>query len=140
MKRIQQEHRTGCGIACVAMLSGTTYAQALDIAKEILFLDKSVRTFYTSSAQLQKLLLAMNVPAQKGRSVRKWTSISDTAIVAINHNIKNDSWHWVVFRREQNTEYVLDPQSKREVRTDFDCMRLRSFIPIDLTIHSTRTC
>lgn len=92
----------------------------------------SQKTFYTSSNQLRKLLIEMNIPTLKGRSVRKWSSISDTAIIGINYNKKNNSWHWVVFCREEQREYVLDPQSKREVRTDFGRMRLRSFIPIKL--------
>ena len=38
----------------------------------------------------------------------------------------------VVFRREIGEEYVLDPQSKRDIRKDFSRMRLKSCIPIDL--------
>lgn len=139
MKLIRQEHRTGCGIACVAMISGATYAEVMSVAPEVLDWSESKRTFYTSSSQLQSLLLKMNISALKGRSVRKWSSLPDTAIVGINHNEKNDTWHWVVFRREARKEYVLDPQSKREARKDFGRMRLRSCIPINLTAPSRET-
>lgn len=139
MKRIRQEHRTGCGIACIAMLSGATYAEVMSVAAKVFDWSESQRTFYTSSSQLQSLLLEMNISARKGRSIRKWSSMPDTAIVGINHNEKNNSWHWVVFRRETDREYVLDPQSKREARTDFGRMRLRSCIPINLTIPSRGT-
>lgn len=139
MKRIRQEHRTGCGIACVAMFSGVTYAEAMRVATKLFDWSESQRTFYTSSSQLRSLLLEMNIPALKGRSIRNRSSLPDTAIVAINHNEKTDTWHWVVFRREAGKEYVLDPQSKRETRTDFKRMRLRSCIPINLTIPSRET-
>lgn len=132
MKRVSQEHRTGCGIACVAMLCGATYLEVMKAANEIFGWGESQRTFYTDSSDLQKLLLTMKVKTQQGRSVRKWSSIPASAIVGINHNEKTGKWHWVVFRREIDREYVLDPQSKREVRTDFGRMRLRSCIPIDL--------
>lgn len=137
MKRIRQEHRTGCGIACVAMLSGTTYAYAMSIAVKVLNWDESQRTFYTSSSQLKNLLLEMNIRASRGRSIRKWSSMPNMAIVGINYNEKRDTWHWVIFRRDADREYVLDPQSKRDIRTDFGRMRLRSCIPINLIIPST---
>ena len=132
MKRIRQEHRTSCGIACVAMLSDTTYTETMTVAAVIFKWSESQRSFYTSSSQLQSLLFEMKVPAQKGRSIRRWSSMPDIAIAGINHNEKSDTWHWVIFRRESGREYVLDPQSKREVRTDFGRMRLRSCIPIKL--------
>lgn len=139
MERIRQEHRTGCGIACVAMLRCVTYAEAMSVALKVLDWSESQRTYYTSSSQLQSLLRKMNISAMKGRSIRKWSSLPDIAIVGINHNEKSDTWHWVVFRREADREYVLDPQSKREFRTDFGRMRLRSCIPINLTTPSSGT-
>ena len=35
IRRIVQKDHTGCGIACVAMLSGTTYLQAKKLATEL---------------------------------------------------------------------------------------------------------
>jgi ABC-type bacteriocin/lantibiotic exporter with double-glycine peptidase domain len=134
MNRIRQEHGTGCGIACVAMVAkGATYSKVMKIARKLFDWDDSQRAFYTSSAQLQKLLLAFKVQTKKGRVVRKWSSLPETAIVGINHNEKANTWHWVVFRREVAMEYVLDPRTKSDIRKDFSRMRLRSCIPIDLT-------
>lgn len=131
MKRIRQEHRTGCGIACVAMLSGCTYSKVMHMAIKVLRWEESQRSFYTSSADLLTLLGAMGIKAEKGRAIRKWASIPDTAIVGINHNKNSNTWHWVVFHRNvAHAEHVLDPQSKREVRKDLGRMRLRSCIPI----------
>lgn len=138
MNRIRQEHKTGCGIACVAMVTdNATYSKVIKIARKLFDWNDSQRTFYTSSAQLQKLLLSFKGQTKKSRAVRKWSSLPETAIVGINHNEKSNTWHWVVFRREADTEYVLDPRAKREMRKDFGRMRLRSCIPIDLTLRSS---
>jgi len=136
MKFIRQEDRTGCGIACVAMLSGATYAEVKRVAAIVLGWGVSQRTFYTSTSQLQYLLLEMNVSSLRGRSIHKWSSMPDAAIAGINYNDKRGAWHWVVFCREDGREYVMDPQAKRNVRTDFGRMRLRSCIPINLTFPS----
>lgn len=140
MKRIRQEHGTGCGIACVAMVvKGGTYQKVMKIARKLFNWSDSRRAFYTTSAELQKLLLAFKVQTKKGRAVRKWSSLPETAIVGINHNEKTTNWHWVVFRREATMEYVLDPRTKSDKRRDFSRMRLRSCIPIDLTLRSSGT-
>lgn len=132
MNQIHQENRTGCGIACVAMvISNGTYSKVMEVARILFSWPESQRTFYTSSLQLQELLLAFNVRPKKGRSIKKWTSLPATAIVGINHNELTEKFHWVVYRREADTQYVLDPRSKREVRKDFGRMRLRSCIPIE---------
>jgi len=43
MQRIRQEHATGCGIACVAMVTGTTYAKVLAEARGLFGWPKSQR-------------------------------------------------------------------------------------------------
>ncbi len=120
------------------MIAGTSYSKALKSAQSILGWEKSQRTFYTDTAELKKLLLYFNISSEKGRSVRTWSSLSENAIVAINHNEKTNNWHWVVYRREAGVAYVLDPQSKREVRKDLGRMRLRSYLPIALNHHSSK--
>jgi len=132
MKRILQEHRTGCGVACVAMVAGTDYSNAMKVARQIFDWQDSQRTFYTSSAQLRELLRAFKVQTGRGRVARKWSSLPEFAIAGVNHNKETDTWHWVVFQRKVGRTYVLDPQprTKTEVRTDFGRMSLRSCIPI----------
>ena len=115
------------------MVTGAVYSEVMNNAVKSFSWDRFQRTFYTTSAQLRTLLHKMNVPARKGRAVRRWSSVSDIAIAGINYSEKRNSWHWVVFLRKADKEYVLDPQSKREIRCDFGKMRLRSYIPIDLT-------
>ena len=135
MRRIIQEHRTGCGIACVATITNHTYSDVMRKALQVYKWDKSRKTFYTTSSQLRSLLFDFGIVAYRCRSVRKWSSISDLAIVGINYKPTSKTWHWVVFRREAGVEQVLDPLSKKDIRTDLSRMRLRLFIPIDLTNH-----
>jgi len=130
MKRIIQEHGTGCGIACVAMIAGSTYAEVMNVARQLFGWPASQRSFYTSSGQLRQLLEVFRVPSQQGRAVRNWSSLPDAAVVGINHNKNYDTWHWVVFCRAEEGEFVLDPRSKRDKRTDFGRMSLRSYIPV----------
>lgn len=138
MNRIRQEHETGCGIACIAMVAeGATYSEVMKVARKLFNWSGSQDTFYTTSAELQELLLAFKVQTKKGRAVRKWSSLPETAIVGIDYNEKETTWHWVVFRREADLEYVLDPGINRDKRKDFSRMRLRSCIPIDLTQRSS---
>jgi ABC-type bacteriocin/lantibiotic exporter with double-glycine peptidase domain len=140
MKRVRQEHGTACGIACVAMIAqGVTYSKVMKVARKLFDWNDSQRAFYTSSAQLRKLLLAFKVQTKKCRAVRKWSSLPDTAIVGVNYNEKTNTLHWVVFRREAAIEYVLDPRTKSDIRKDFSRMRLSLCIPIDLTPRASET-
>jgi ABC-type bacteriocin/lantibiotic exporter with double-glycine peptidase domain len=133
MRRVKQEHKTGCGIACVAMITDSQYSEVLDEARELFQWPENDRSLYTSAKQLAALLSRFDFLAKRGRMVRKWSSISDLAIVAINYNQKTQTWHWVVFERKLGCGFVYDPHSKSEVRTDFSRMRLRSYVPVILS-------
>jgi ABC-type bacteriocin/lantibiotic exporter with double-glycine peptidase domain len=130
VKRVRQDHRTGCGIACIAIISEKTYQEAMVIAKDVLDWSNSKRSFYTQSDDLKKILKSMGFFSQRNRAIRKWSSMPNLAIAAINYNQSTGHWHWVVFCRDHEGEYVLDPLSKKEKRTDFDRMKLKSCIPI----------
>ncbi|MES2580680.1 MAG: cysteine peptidase family C39 domain-containing protein [Pseudomonadota bacterium] len=132
MKRIKQEHNTGCGIACVAMLSEMTYSKAMQKARKKFSWESTKRSFYTDSSQLKELLDELKVNTDRYRLVRNWSSLPDTAIIAINYREKSNNWHWVVFKRENDIEYVLDPLSKRDLRKDFSRMRLHGCIPVNI--------
>ncbi len=132
MKCIKQEHNTGCGIACVAMLSETTYSQAMQKASKKFSWESKKRSFYTDASQLKALLDELKINTGRYRLLRKWSSLPNTAIIAINYREKTNNWHWVVYRKEDNIEYVLDPLSKRDIRKDFSRMRLHGCIPVNI--------
>ena len=132
IKRIIQDDATGCGLACVAMIVGATYAEVKKVALDNGILEEK-RTFYTISRDLISLLNYFNFKAEIGREVSHWSSIQSLSIVAINFRESSNSWHWVVYVPDENQGYVLDPHKKikKEQRRDLSRMRLRSYIPID---------
>ena len=132
IKRILQEDATGCGLACIAMIVGETYAEVKKIALDNEILEEK-RTFYTTSSDLITILDHFHVKAKKGRKVSHWPSVQTLSIVAINYKENNDSWHWVVYVPDENQGYVLDPHKKikNDQRVDFSRMKLRSYIPIE---------
>ena len=132
IKRILQEDATGCGLACIAMIVGETYADVKKVALENEILEEK-RTFYTKGKHLITLLDYFNFKAKRGRKVNNWSSIQSVSIVAINYRENIDSWHWVVYVPDENKGYVLDPHKKikNDKRIDFSRMRLRSYIPVN---------
>ena len=102
----------------------------MEIARATFGWDGAQKSFYTTSRQLQELLTVLGAESKKYRSISKWRSMPDCAIARVNYNDKTGNWHWVVFCRIGDFEYVLDPRSKLERRTDFNRMRLMSCIPI----------
>lgn len=132
IKRILQEDATGCGLACIAMIVGKTYAEVKKIALDNEILEEK-RTFYTKDKHLISLLDYFNFKAKKERKVSQWPLVQTLSIVAINYKKNNDSWHWVVYVPDENQGYVLDPHKKikTDKRVDFSRMRVRSYIPIE---------
>lgn len=130
MRRIRQKNGTGCGIACVAMIAGESYSTVMKVARGIFQWEKDKRSFYTTSSQLRDLLLAFEHQSNRGRSVRLLSSLPDLAIVGINHNPKTNNWHWVVFCRDSDREYILDPLSKYIYRSNLSRIRIHSCIPV----------
>ena len=130
--RVLQDDATGCGLACVAMIVGKTYAEVKKIALDNKILEEK-KTFYTTSSDLINLLNYFNFKADRGRKVGNWSSIQCLSIVAINFSESRNSWHWVVYVPDENKGYVLDPHKKikNDKRVDFSRMRLRSYIPIE---------
>lgn len=134
MKRIIQDDNTGCGFACVAMVTGKTYQEIKQCAIGLNICNKN-GPYYTSTKDVCSLLESYEIGFSKGRHVKKWSSINDNSIAAINYNEKSDTWHWVVYIKEnKGKEYVLDPnkQVKSIRRMDWKRMRLRSYIPISI--------
>ncbi|WP_137170134.1 cysteine peptidase family C39 domain-containing protein [Marinomonas sp. FW-1] len=54
MKRVIQEDSSGCGIACIAMLTDTKYSIVKEVAIDILNLDEYYG-LYTSASNLKNL-------------------------------------------------------------------------------------
>ena len=121
IRRVQQEDENGCGIACVAMVTGKTYQQAKMFFLERVFLPTE-RKPHTRHYQLRRALRIERIATEK-RAFRNWRSIESLSIVPINRR-QDGGWHWVVFVPNGGRAYILDPASgKGRRRYDFRGMK-----------------
>lgn len=134
MKRVVQEERTGCSIATVAALAGVSYMRAKAQANKLGIFAEDPKlwsdTLYVR-ALLTKFGMSVSKTEQKFVS---WENLPDLALLAIKwHREKGKPfWHWVVFVREKELSYVLDPNKalKKNTRTDFGRMKPKWFIKV----------
>jgi len=133
MNRIIQEDNTGCGLACVAMVTGKSYQEIKLLAIHLNICNEK-GPYYTRAKDICSLLKYYRIGFSKVRHVKNWSSINDNSIVAINYDEKLDTWHWVVYINGYINGYVLDPRKKVKSieRKDWNRMRPRSCIPITI--------
>lgn len=124
MRRVIQEDTTGCGLACIAMLSGRKYKDVRQIAlNELEFNDGG--EFYTGTRDL--VYLGQCFSLKIGKRLRKFKSfdlLPNKAILAINYKEKSDTWHSVVFHRTHKEQYVLDPKKSIKTSKRIDLLRI----------------
>ena len=117
IKRVQQDDENGCGIACVAMITGKTYRQAKKFFLERVFL-LTDRKPHTRHYQLRRALRMLRIATEK-RAFRSWRSIEILSIVPINRR-QDGGWHWIIFVPNGLRSYILDPMTgKGRRRYDF---------------------
>ena len=124
-KRVEQGDEPGCGIACVAMVTGQTYKKTRIFFDEHVFLTTDKKP-HTRHYQLRRALEIFGVKTEK-RPFHYWRSIETHAIVPINRQV-DGGWHWVVFVRAGNRPYIMDPApGKWRRRYDFRGIQSRGF-------------
>ena len=135
LKRIEQGDDSGCGIACVAMVTGKTYPQAKRFFVEHVFLPTD-RKPLTRHYQLRRALQKLRITTEK-RLFRSWRSIEDLSIVPINRR-QDSGWHWVVYVPNGGRPYILDPApGKGRRRYDFRGMKARGlYIAVLMSMRS----
>jgi hypothetical protein len=106
---VRQLDSTGCGVAIVATLAGVSYTQA----KQVMFPSGSRgRGFRTGWRDLRVGLEAFGVRFRGlARRTCAWEDVPDVAVVLVNQ--KPTGGHWVVFVRDAERPFVLDPNSKQ---------------------------
>ena len=134
MRIVKQDDPTGCGIACIAMLAGTDYSSVKELAVKQIEFDNSV-TFYTDTNDLKKLGKNFNIELGEQRDFKSFQELPEIAILAINYNKNSERWHWVVYRRNSNDEFVCDPRKtiKTDKRRDFGRIKAKWFVPVTNT-------
>lgn len=125
LRRIIQQDRNGCGLACVAMLAGISYRQACAIAEQRGWY-ADIRKNGMPTHRLRKLLRDSGVRTNPAVRTSRWERFSDLAIVCTNS-------HWAVFQRNKaGVERVFDSNAslKNGIRTDFSRIRPVFYIEV----------
>ena len=129
-KIVVQEEPTGCGIACVAMIAGRTYAEVKEIANAQGIYAEDEELF-TATKYVRKLLSDFNVKiSEVEQPFSSWEAMPDKALLATKYRVENDCarWHWSVYI--SNPVSVLDPAAylSENIRKDFDHISVKWFI------------
>jgi hypothetical protein len=136
---IIQEEVTGCAIACAAVLSGKTYAQAKRIANG-LGIRAEDSTLWSDTRPMRRLLNHLGFRIDRERPFANWDALPDLALLAIKWHMERERpcWHWVVFVREHGKAYVLDSKKclVSNVRTDFGRMKPKWYMAINVLSNS----
>lgn len=134
MKPVIQLERTGCGIACVAALTGKSYGQARATA-QALGIDAADPALWSDTQYVRRMLRHLGVRSGSTEvPFRGWQLLPEIALLATKWHAEQGwpCWHWAVFVREGSTSYVLD--SKRSLkshrRTDFGRIKPKWYIPV----------
>ena len=134
MKPVIQEENTGCAIASSAAIAGVSYTEAKKIANSLgIYADDS--NLWSDTKHIRVLFAKLGFKTSDTElPFVNWKSLPDKALLAIKWHIEKGKpyWHWVVFVREHDKEYVLDSKKslKRNIRTDFGNIKPKWYIEV----------
>jgi len=136
MKPIIQKDKTGCALACIAMLTGKSYSIVKRDAKEFGISHQDTK-LWSDITYVLKLCSKYNVHISSTKTpFQSWESLPDRALLAIKWHEINEIpfWHWVVFIREKADIFVLDPSTyiKNNRRTDFGRIKPKWFLEVHI--------
>ena len=128
MRAVRQKHKTGCGVAAVAMVAGVKYDDALK-AVHPNYLKK--KKYGTNWVQLREALLRLKV--KYGDFKRTKTPVSQLAtaakkacIVGVAERTRVNKYHYLVISK---TGKVYDPYFGKSVSPDLYPV-VRSFLEV----------
>lgn len=105
---MKQIDTTGCGIACVAMLTMHSYEGVKEALINQEGWGRRKRVFYTKANQLKKLLVKFKLSADVKKS-RSWSDIEGCSIVGVNR--KGSYFHWVISLKDDKKFLIIDPET-----------------------------
>lgn len=129
LQHIKQQHKTSCGLTCVAMLTEQPYDQVIKKAREISNWHKNSPKLNVPIEYLIQLLSYYGITDHEYVISSDWDICSDLAIAIIKYS--ENIVHAVIFFRKNNKPYVIDPALDTPLRVDFHNMSLQSFIKIN---------
>lgn len=115
IKKIVQEDGYGCGAACLAMVSGITYAQARQQFVELgLGVRRSGRPPFSTSSSEMRMAIANAGLLLAPRRWRGWSHFEGLGVLKVRDDWRGaiGRWHWVVaFRHQVYGVTIFDPHS-----------------------------
>jgi len=136
MKPVIQEESTGCAIASAAAVCGISYKEAKKIANDMgIFADDTA--LWSETNYIRKLLKKLGVEIGKEEQpFKNWVALPDIALLATKWHIEKGKtyWHWAVFVRDTEREYVLDSKKSlsTNMRTDFGRIKPKWYIEVSV--------
>ena len=141
IKLVTQANLTDCGLACVAMVTGKSLDAVLRVAtKECGYPKDGPHT--TTDENLFKLLDHFGIKYGKKQKVKTVEALPPLAIMETRKMPSTGNSHLVVFERTaEGDEHALDPGwwLKQQVRSDWNRIKLDTFIPIHLNEPAPKT-
>ena len=111
--KIVQTDRYGCGVACLAMVTGTSYVHARDQFIEIGYgVKRSGRPPYSTSSREMQYALARSGLIMESRRWKGWASFHGLGVMKMKDDWRgaNGRWHWAVaFRHREFGITIFDP-------------------------------
>lgn len=134
LKPVIQEETTGCGIASVANILGKTYIEMKAVANALGIYAED-KALWSDTQYVRKMLSNAGMETSPHEILfESWTRLPDLALLSIKHHQEDgiNFWHWVVFKRLDGQELVLDSASylHNNIRTDFNKMQPKWFIEV----------
>ncbi len=131
---IIQEQETGCGLASVANLVGCSYTEIKAVANSLGIFAED-QALWSDTDYVRKLLKHFNFECSALETpFTQWEALPDLALLATKYHENNGKyfWHWVVFKRIDGNQFVLDSASylAKNLRTDFEDIHPKWFIEI----------
>lgn len=122
MRCIKQKTETDCGVACLAMVAGCSYDEAMST----IGFPQNAKVYYMTDKRLEKALQQLYPKCRVERKrFSSWAKLrKNNNLIAIvktkSPRRKDPHWHWVVFDGEIGEEAILDPKPTKSDRiTDF---------------------
>lgn len=134
IRPVVQEEATGCGIASVANILGKTYAEMKAVANAM-GVHASDKSLWSDTQYVRRLLSSAGVAVSADElPFESWDALPDLALLSIKYHQEEgrDFWHWVVFKRVDERQFVLDTASylPSNIREDFHAMQPKWFIEV----------
>lgn len=134
MKTVIQKDKTGCGVACVAMIAGKNYEE-VKLKANSLGIFTEDKKLWSETNYVRKLLKEYQIScAEVEEPFSEWAALPDIALLSIKYRIEHGKplWHWTVFQRKNGISIVHDPAAylKKNERADFENINPKWFIEI----------